>query len=374
MCDQKKETLKSFLTNNLELNESIKSNSSKIPITPLSKIELMIMYLKLNINTLKEMDFDNKELIIDIVENDNYLIIEFDIYSNDKLISIECLSEVVKKVSEHIESKKFIDISKRRKNLIPKTGPAISKVIDIRNYRYRQRPSRIHLEKDFVLTPETSLYIRNIKTDFIIQTNNKILDIIFNRVDSVITPKDIKFIYSLIIIYSLIYFKTVMPIPYNNLNLSRKGIYDRIITYTEPEIISLERQVNAISVQVNALLERKVTYSRTIPSKALRINPQIDKQIDKLYHKEMEQGILLSEIKKSNKIFNKHILEIIFDSLNNHTIEILPDIGYHKLSFFTLKGGKISNNIEINTSDFIDLIHNQQLLSFLDEPEYLLKK
>ena len=88
LTDKKKETLKSFLTNNLELNESIKSNSSKIPITPLSKIELMIMYLKLNINTLKEMDFDNKELIIDIVENDNYLIIEFDIYSNDKLISI----------------------------------------------------------------------------------------------------------------------------------------------------------------------------------------------------------------------------------------------------------------------------------------------
>ena len=72
MCDKIKSTLIRFLDNNLELYNMVKNETSSFSITPLTRLQLILMYLKLNKEELNKIDIENKEKIIELIKKNNF--------------------------------------------------------------------------------------------------------------------------------------------------------------------------------------------------------------------------------------------------------------------------------------------------------------
>lgn len=367
MCDRLKESIKYILTNNLELYRTIKKEESLLPITPFTRIQLIIMYIKLNIKDLKYIDIEKKEELINILQTNNYLIEDFNIITEDNVISFEELEIIVNKIYEYQQNKKIKIINFNQLYESSSNKSSTSKSIDFKP-RYKPTSPKINFRKGFTITGKNIKDLSKLKNSTKVYING-ILTKFINVPAEKITFEESKIMYFLTEIFILDY----LDIPYELLNLPRKEISEMVLSDSNEYIKKLNLKLDSITQMINILISRKNFYEKKFREPKTNLIKKIDEELKKLSNEQLLTGIELQELRTSNAVYNQQIINIIYNALINWNISIMQPKDRIKLEFVTFNNIVLDNDIIIYLDGLIKLIYPEQLLSLLEENKLTLK-
>lgn len=370
MCDKIKSTLIRFLDNNLELYNMVKNETSSFSITPLTRLQLILMYLKLNKEELKKIDIENKEKIIELIQNNNFVLDDLTIIQDEIEYQINELNEIADKLYNYQQSKKIkkINFEKTHENT---SHSKSAKLIEYRP-KYRDMNPKIHFYRGFLLTRDNIGIYNQMRSHTKTVFNNLLMHFI-NAENGTITFDESKLLYFIIEIFILNYVENYIEIPYEEVNLPKKEIAEMLFISSNEHIKELEIKFEQKSQKIDILTQRKNVFEKRLPTHAYRFVPKINEELKTLSLEQFEIGIEIQELRKDPKIYNKQFLSVINKSLNSWDIRIINYKDRIRLEFLTFNNCLLENDIEIYVDGLIRLIHMEQLKSFIESPKLKLK-
>ena len=366
------ETLKSFITNNKSFFYDI-HNDGLLPISNEVLVELIIIYMSSNIELLSELDFENKELIIqNIIKSSNYYVNGDNIAVGKIPIAISFLVEVCNKISSLLVYKyedKVIEYKpKTIKNTSLNTTGRPCKIYNFHEQNYSIKPpkeeGRYIFERTGEINFDTKSYIKEIKEE----TNNKLNSLLIsliNQEQKDYDINDLKLLFSIINLYPLVvYADEKVDIPYENLFIPKNEISFRRKKIEDVKVAEYESRIEDLENKQKAIEIRK-EYLNKHDNDALKIL-QLEKRILGLRYKELELNIELYFYSNSDKIYNEAFFKVLYRSLIKKNFEMYDEYRNPKLLLFNFGSNCAEEIIEFRLSTFINLINNNALLNLFE--------
>lgn len=381
MQNETLETTKRFIKNNKSLYFGIKDDD-EIGITTALKVEMIMLFISLNLEDIRKIDFESKELIEYIYKTHDYIINNNAIIVKNTILTINYFVSLINKIIDQQNderSKKIIDISSFIK-LTPKTEepeekPSLEeleektesgKLINVSElFNENQKEKKYLLERTLKVRKETLPYIEAVEINFKAQMNDIIYRIITNKKDEPLKRNELKVLFGIICIYPILVYNDEFL--YEQLTFPSDTIYMPKAEYSNLMVRTLDKRIDECEDKIKILDIRKdyvMRYQKGNPEKLAKI----EEERKKVYNVEMELGIKSSYLKQSKEVYNATLLNGILEAIRERHVDFSTD---NYVTFFTIKDDKIDFYVEMNIDIFYSLINNGELLKIYENKNKL---
>lgn len=345
-----KETLKSLVQSNENLESE--HNSAQI-IDSNIQIELMILYLRANIDILKKLNIPDIE---DIAMNSNYTISNGIIVHNNTLYYLSTLKEIVEKIHNFHETqeRKIIAFPKRT-TFLTEEKPSSFKIIELRQNKISFNERGEIFERTISIDSDTKPYIYNVKANYL-DGLYKLIELSFTENKINIEPPQWQALSSLLRFYSfIIYQGSHKQIPYQELNIPQNEIGLRVPNNTNPEVQKANLKTQEILIKM-----------RVVESKALQATDEQTKikmhRMTEYYRRLALESMLNSYfIQTEPAVYNKNLITNIIESLNNGYFDINFNYLNPLVRIFNIKKGKITFMCTMHLNVFYNIVNSKVL-------------
>ena len=371
MTVQEYETFKQFIDSNEMFLEGLKNNKKQFKDSNV-QIQLLIIYLKINIDELKKITDD--ELLIDLIENDDYYINGENICNESVFYSLTNLKKLMILIETNIQTKnheKVIEVDFVREaipSMYKKTKSIEEEPLQIPYITKGER--RYIFERTLSITPETEVYIEDVENDF--RANiSYIIYCIFNNEEELCIEESLKLVYSLLKLYPLLmYYKDEFPLEIFNIPQNEIALIKA--TYCNDYIRFKEKKIDECEHKKEILRLRKEYISRwTIgPNKRLE---KIEAEIDRINRREFSIGIELYEVKHTKYNYNEQIFCIILEAIKQFHVDMRMNGNDPLITLFNIENNNVENLIDIHLSTFSKLIDINKIREYINSQKQLKK-
>lgn len=373
-------TLRNFISSNNAFCDALRQDQICLDNNVL--IELIIYYLTLNRKYINMLSTENKTIIQDLINTQNFYIEEEKIIIYDTVISLEYLKQIVLELEEKIKplhKGKILyfqelptkSLKVREHTNIPNTK---LKVIPLDNSKksiyYTIVEREVEYERTTNLNAKTRPYINESKENYLALVDDVVHKAITNNLDNY-SIKYLKVIASYLQLYPFTtYLHGKKTIPYEVLSIDHSKIGIRKTTHTESEINRLKRELIEL-VRTQQQLEYKQeqeVHNERIKSNQLTITEQALLNIDKA---KLQTMLEIYELEHSPKIYNKNLIEHIALALEDGTLSINRFFANPLLRIYLVDEEHTYFHCSIHLDTLFNLINSNQLLAELETPKKL---
>ena len=256
MTQKVSNTLRNFITSNNAFCAALKQDQIELDNNIL--LELIIYYLTLNKNVINMLPEQDRKLINELINKQNFYINNNHIVVGETPISLSYLRQIVLELENQIKPSLrgrimyFQDLSTKdlRMRSTRYTPSSKLRVIPIeegkKNTYYTLVSREIEYERTTKVNPRTKPYIKESKDNYIALVNDIVHKALTNNLDNY-SIKYLKVIASYLQLYPFTtYLHGKKRVPYEVLTIDHNKIGIRKTTYTEPEINRLRRELNRL--------------------------------------------------------------------------------------------------------------------------------
>ena len=373
-------TLKTFITSNNTFCDALKQDQIELDDNIL--FELIIYYLTLNKNVINMLPEQDRRLINELINKQNFYINNNHIVVGDTPISLSYLRQIVLELENQIKPSLrgrimyFQDLSTKdlRIRSTRYTPPSKLRVIPIeegkKNTYYTLVSREIEYERTTKVNPRTKPYIKESKDNYIALVNDIVHKALTNNLDNY-SIKYLKVIASYLQLYPFTtYLHGKKRVPYEVLTIDHNKIGIRKTTYTEPEINRLRRELNSL-LRYQQQLEyeqEKEVHDEHIKPHQLTITEQAILNVDKA---KLKTILEIYELEHSPNIYNKNLIEHLALSFEDGTISINRFFANPLLRIFLIDDDTSYFHCSIHLETLFNLVNTNQLLDELEEQKIL---
>ena len=373
-------TLRNFISSNNAFCDALRQDQICLDNNVL--IELIIYYLTLNRKYINMLSTENKTIIQDLINTQNFYIEEEKIIIYNTVISLEYLKQIVLELEEKIKplhKGKILyfqelptkSLKVREHTNIPNTK---LKVIPLDNSKksiyYTIVEREVEYERTTNLNAKTRPYINESKENYLALVDDVVHKAITNNLDNY-SIKYLKVIASYLQLYPFTtYLHGKKTIPYEVLSIDHSKIGIRKTTHTESEINRLKRELIEL-VRTQQQLEYKQeqeVHNERIKSNQLTITEQALLNIDKA---KLQTMLEIYELEHSPKIYNKNLIEHIALALEDGTLSINRFFANPLLRIYLVDEEHTYFHCSIHLDTLFNLINSNQLLAELETQKKL---
>ena len=372
MTVQEQDTFESLLTSNDKYLSSI-NNIEKIEIDDNIRLEMIILFLKININTLKAIT-DNRNLI-DIIENDEYYINGDKLCSNGEIYPILFLKELVKKIYSLVNDKRhekvieidFIRIAQKR---VPNITKQKKNLIEFPPSSLTKGERRYILSRLLKVNEVTDNYINDVEDEFVCNMNYMIHELLINEKNSC-TYEALEFLFSIVKLYPILMYNkdeidpTLLNILQSDIALVKATYCSDIIKYKEKKIDYYEQKKQILELRKEYMCKWRSANESRIEA--------IEEEIRKIELKEFMVGIDLYDVKTAKPNYNEQIIFIILKALKSHDIDLDVCVKNPTVTIFNIDEDRVENLIEIHLDTLFKMVDNKKILDSIKLKKRLAK-
>ena len=373
-------TLKTFITSNNTFCDALKQDQIELEDNIL--FELIIYYLTLNKNVINMLPEQDRRLINELINKQNFYINNNHIVVGDTPISLSYLRQIVLELENQIKPSLrgrimyFQDLSTKdlRIRSTRYTPPSKLRVIPIEEGKKNTYYTLVSREREYERTtkvnPRTKPYIKESKDNYIALVNDIVHKALTNNLDNY-SIKYLKVIASYLQLYPFTtYLHGKKRVPYEVLTIDHNKIGIRKTTYTEPEINRLRRELNSL-LRYQQQLEyeqEKEVHDEHIKPHQLTITEQVILNVDKA---KLKTILEIYELEHSPNIYNKNLIEHLALSFEDGTISINRFFANPLLRIFLIDDDTSYFHCSIHLETLFNLVNTNQLLDELEEQKIL---
>lgn len=380
MTQKVSNTLRNFITSNNAFCAALKQDQIELDNNIL--LELIIYYLTLNKNVINMLPEQDRKLINELINKQNFYINNNHIVVGETPISLSYLRQIVLELENQIKPSLrgrimyFQDLSTKdlRMRSTRYTPSSKLRVIPIeegkKNTYYTLVSREIEYERTTKVNPRTKPYIKESKDNYIALVNDIVHKALTNNLDNY-SIKYLKVIASYLQLYPFTtYLHGKKRVPYEVLTIDHNKIGIRKTTYTEPEINRLRRELNSL-LRYQQQLEyeqEKEVHDEHIKPHQLTITEQAILNVDKA---KLKTILEIYELEHSPNIYNKNLIEHLALSFEDGTISINRFFANPLLRIFLIDDDTSYFHCSIHLDTLFNLIDTNQLLDELEEQKIL---
>ncbi len=368
-------TLKRFVTSNNSFCAALNGESS-IPLDFPLKIELIIYYLTINKKNLLSSNIPYKEVLLSLIENQNFVFEDDILLVEGTPFTIELLTSLINQIeSSKIEeaNNKIVyltNINREPKIHRAQTGQVIQFKEASRRVFYTSLESSIIFERTAKVNQDTISYINRTKSDYIALVNDIVLKALSNELEGY-NSKYLKVIAAYLRLYPfLVYLSGKKTIPYEEIRLPQGQIGLRKTTFNNPLISEIEKEISTImSREERLLLKRDVLESsKNFNGKVITILEQelldIEKEKANLFY-----GLFL--LRNSPELYNENLLTYLIKAFQAGTIDINRFVVNPIIKSFFVNNETAEFHCSMRLETLSNLINPEELLPLLIEQKAL---
>ncbi len=368
------ETLNNFVTSNNSFYDAIKDlNNLNIYI----KIELILLYFKINYNNLNILSGRDYEIIIDIIINNNFTIEANKIKYNGSIYQIEYFLSLVKQmeISKDIQTtSKVIKFNVPPKKVTKKNSKKL-KVIDLQPY---QRKDYFTMkEREFLFEKNTKINIDTLP--FILETNSYfkelanylILNILNGKLDD-INSNYLDLLFSYLSLYPFVsYSKNKFDIPFHKLDLPQNEIGLKKSTYEDDYLSNLENDNKELEQKRQRLISNRTALEQNLMNYEAKIG-RLNDHILAIEQKQVDNYYSYYAYRHTKEVYNENLLQYLLKSFEQGNIFINESFENPIIKFFSINTGEVEFYCAMHLSTFSKLCDSTILLPNPDTQKKLL--
>ena len=380
MTQKVSNTLRNFITSNNAFCAALKQDQIELDNNIL--LELIIYYLTLNKNVINMLPEQDRKLIIELINKQNFYINNNHIVVGETPISLSYLRQIVLELENQIKPSlrgrimyfqdlSTKDLKMRSTRYTPSSKLRVIPIEEGKKNTYYTLVSReIEYERTTKVNPRTKPYIKESKDNYIALVNDIVHKALTNNLDNY-SIKYLKVIASYLQLYPFTtYLHGKKRVPYEVLTIDHNKIGIRKTTYTEPEINRLRRELNSL-LRYQQQLEyeqEKEVHDEHIKPHQLTITEQAILNVDKA---KLKTILEIYELEHSPNIYNKNLIEHLALSFEEGTISINRFFANPLLRIFLIDDDTSYFHCSIHLDTLFNLIDTNQLLDELEEQKIL---
>lgn len=373
-------TLRNFISSNNAFCDALKKEQIYVDDNIL--LELIIYYLRLNKSTLNMLPEQDRYLINELINKQNFYISENKVVIGENQISITYLKQLVLKLEKEIiplQKGRVIylhDISTKELRIRSHqytTGTKL-RVIPFDDAKGTTYYTHIDREREYEITSKvnhkTRIYIRETKENYIALVNDVVHKALTNNLDDY-SIKYLKVIASYLQLYPFTtYLNNKRKIPYEVLTIDQNKIGIRKTTHSNPELNRLKRElVSILRYQQQLEYEQeKEAHDEHTNSHQLTLTEQALINIDK---DKLRTMLEIYELEHSPSIYNKNLIEHLALSFEQGTVSINRFFANPLLRIFLNDSETSYFHCSIHLETLFNLVDANQLLEELEENKVL---
>lgn len=380
MTQKVSNTLRNFITSNNAFCAALKQDQIELDNNIL--LELIIYYLTLNKNVINMLPEQDRKLINELINKQNFYINNNHIVVGETPISLSYLRQIVLELENQIKPSlrgrimyfqdlSTKDLKMRSTRYTPSSKLRVIPIEEGKKNTYYTLVSReIEYERTTKVNPRTKPYIKESKDNYIALVNDIVHKALTNNLDNY-SIKYLKVIASYLQLYPFTtYLHGKKRVPYEVLTIDHNKIGIRKTTYTEPEINRLRRELNSL-LRYQQQLEyeqEKEVHDEHIKPHQLTITEQAILNVDKA---KLKTILEIYELEHSPNIYNKNLIEHLALSFEDGTISINRFFANPLLRIFLIDDDTSYFHCSIHLDTLFNLIDTNQLLDELEEQKIL---
>ena len=380
MTQKVSNTLRNFITSNNAFCAALKQDQIELDNNIL--LELIIYYLTLNKNVINMLPEQDRKLINELINKQNFYINNNHIVVGETPISLSYLRQIVLELENQIKPSlrgrimyfqdlSTKDLKMRSTRYTPSSKLRVIPIEEGKKNTYYTLVSReIEYERTTKVNPRTKPYIKESKDNYIALVNDIVHKALTNNLDNY-SIKYLKVIASYLQLYPFTtYLHGKKRVPYEVLTIDHNKIGIRKTTYTEPEINRLRRELNSL-LRYQQQLEyeqEKEVHDEHIKPHQLTITEQAILNVDKA---KLKTILEIYELEHSPNIYNKNLIEHLALSFEEGTISINRFFANPLLRIFLIDDDTSYFHCSIHLDTLFHLIDTNQLLDELEEQKIL---
>lgn len=380
MTQKVSNTLRNFITSNNAFCAALKQDQIELDNNIL--LELIIYYLTLNKNVINMLPEQDRKLINELINKQNFYINNNHIVVGETPISLSYLRQIVLELENQIKPSlrgrimyfqdlSTKDLKMRSTRYTPSSKLRVIPIEEGKKNTYYTLVSReIEYEQTTKVNPRTKPYIKESKDNYIALVNDIVHKALTNNLDNY-SIKYLKVIASYLQLYPFTtYLHGKKRVPYEVLTIDHNKIGIRKTTYTEPEINRLRRELNSL-LRYQQQLEyeqEKEVHDEHIKPYQLTITEQAILNVDKA---KLKTILEIYELEHSPNIYNKNLIEHLALSFEEGTISINRFFANPLLRIFLIDDDTSYFHCSIHLDTLFNLIDTNQLLDELEEQKIL---
>ena len=375
MTQKVQNTLKEFITSNKAFCDALKQNQIYLDSNIL--FELIIYYLTLNKTILNMLPEQDRTLLNDLINYQNFYIEGNFIIIGETPVSLGHLKEIVLEIEEKLKPSlkgKVIylhdvttkDLRIRPSYYAPNTKLRVISIDESKKNAYYKTVDReVSFEQTTRVNAKTRPYISESKENYIALVNDIVHKAITNTLDNY-SIKYLKVIASYLQLYPFTtYFHGKRRIPYEVLTIDHNKIGIRKTTHNIPELNRLKRElVSLIRYQKQLEYERESqAMDERVKSNQLTLTEQTLIDVDKTKLKTMLE---IYEIEHSPSVYNKNLIEHLALSFEEGTVSINRFFANPLLRVYLVDDDTTYFHCSIHLETLFNLINSNQLLEEIE--------
>ncbi len=373
-------TLRNIISSNNAFCNSLKQGQINIDDNIL--FELIIYYFTLNKKYLYLLPDQDRTIIQDIINKQNFYIERDKLFIGDNPISLAYLKQIVLELEEKIKplhcgkilylhelSTKNLKI--RDHNYTPSTKLRVIPLDENRKSIYYSQVEReVEYERTTKLNAKTRPYIRESRENYVALVDDIVHKAITNNLDDY-SIKYLKVIASYLQLYPFTtYLHGKKTIPYEVLTIDHSKVGIRKTTHTEPELNRLKKElIRLVRYQQQLEYEQeKEAHDESVKSHQLTITEQALLNVDKV---KLQTMLEIYELEHSPSIYNKNLIEHIALSFEDGTLSINRFFANPLLRIYLIDTEHTYFHCSIHLETLFHLINSNQLLDELENQKVL---
>ena len=373
-------TLKNFISSNNAFCDALRQEQIYIDDNIL--FELIIYYFTLNKKYLDMLPINDKRIILDIINKQNFTIEGNQLYLESITIPLSYLKRIVLVLEEKIkplQTGKVLylhdlstkNIKVREHNSGTPTKLRIIPLEEGKKSLYYTTVSReVEYERTTRINSKTRPYLKESKENYIALVDDIVHKAIIDNLDNY-SIKYLKVIASYLQLYPFTtYLHGKKTIPYEVLTIDHSRIGIRKTTHTEPEINRLKRELARL-VRYKQQLEYEQEaeeHNNSIKSHQLTLTEQAILNVDKA---KLQTMLEIYELENSPNIYNKNLIEHIALALEDGTLSINRFFANPLLRIYLVDTDHTYFHCSIHLETLFNLINSNQLLDELETQKVL---
>lgn len=354
-----------FIESNYSFSDAIESKEISLDFNV--TIELILLYLRTRFAVLSELKLNNKEVLEDIIMNNNYQIIDNQLIYNGEVIELKHLLDIVRLVKEQPNTNlaKVYYFKQPPKKEEPEDSKLIhfpGRIIEFvpsKTKSYDQKSREYNAT--YVVDEESKSYIRETKNNFK-SLMDKIIEALLNDDLNSLNKTTLRIISGLLDIYSLHYLSSHNQELIGRLNFPIKKIGIGEIKYDNQEIQDCERQIEKLKKKLTSLMQRRkyLTYAKKTN---VRLYQKLEMEENSLSLEIMNLLVNLSELREQPSIYNINLINNIIRCIERNHVEVSTKPANPRITFFNVEKDMTNFHATMNLDTFTSILDKDDILS-----------
>jgi hypothetical protein len=371
-------TLRNFISSNNAFCAALKQD--RIEIDNNIIIELIIYYFTLNKDILKFLPSHQQQLIIELIDKQNFTIGENNIQIGNHFISLDYLKQLVLEIENKIKPSLKGHIiylndlpNKELRIKAYSNQPSKYRVIPLEgtHERYYTLVERANeYEKTTEVTSKTKPYIRETKDNYLALVNDIVHKAVTDTLDNY-SIKYLKVIASYLQLYPFTtYIGDKIHIPYEVLTINQSKIAIRKTTHNHPQVTRLKKELISLLRYQEQLEYDQELETHYFKEKVHQLTITEQQMLD-LNKSKLRTMLEIYELEHSPQVYNRNLIEHLASSFEEGTVSINRFFANPLLRIFLTDDNQSYFHCSIHLETLFNLVDSNLLLTEIENQKVL---